>query len=133
MDEEILEVVEEVICECGKCEECRARELALIEGECTCVYEDVTKQDEEGNEYTERVLLTKCDYCKTIDAINLKYDNYRLMEKANINMELWDSCSVVDGTIYTPIIEGTVSNNDKIWDTLGYLTKPVDDTETEFQ
>lgn len=105
MDEEILEVVEEVICECGKCEECRARELALVVGECTCIYEDVIKQDEEGNEYTERVLVTQCDYHNTIDAINLKYDNYRLMEKANINMDLWDLCKVVDGIIYTPLAE----------------------------
>lgn len=107
MDDEILEEVIE-ICDCGKCEECRNRELALVEGECSCVYEDVTKQDEEGTEYTERVLVTQCEYHKTIDAINLKYDNYRLMEKANINQDLWDECTVVDGIIYTPVIDGEV-------------------------
>lgn len=104
MSEEILDQ-EMQVCECGKCEECRASELSLVEGECTCIYEDITKTDEEGNEYIERVLVTQCDYHKTIDAINTKYDNYRLMEKANINMDLWDFCKVVDGIIYTPLAE----------------------------
>lgn len=131
MDDFIQEVEETIeICECGKCEECRQRELALVEGECVCVYEEVTKTDEEDNEYTERVLVTKCDYHKTIDTINLKYDNYRLMEKANINQELWDECSVVEGTIYTPQIEGYRSNDDKIWDSLGYFANVMAEGET---
>lgn len=124
----ILEVIE--TCECGKCEACRARELSLVEVKCTCIYEDVTKQDEEGNKHTGRVLVTKCDYHKTIDAINLKYDNYRLMEKANINQDLWDLCKVVDGIIYTPLIDGHRSNNDKIWDALGYFANVMAESET---
>lgn len=121
------EIIEEVVqpCECGKCEECRVRELALVEGECTCIYEDVVKTDEEGNEYTERVLVTKCDYHKEIDAINLKYDNYRLMEKANINMELWDECTVIDGVIYTPTIDGEVDRFTELENRVGITEEAV--------
>ena len=89
------------VCSCMKCEKCRQLEIELVESGCECVYEDIIKADEEGNEYTERVLITKCDHCKTIESINLRYDNYRLMEKANINKEFWDIYKVVDGVIYT--------------------------------
>ena len=129
MDEEILEVIDQEmqVCGCGKCEECRARELALVVGECTCIYEDVIKQDEEGNEYTERVLVTQCDYHNTIDTINLKYDNYRLMGKANINQDLWDLCKVVDGVIYTPQVE--VSTEKSLGEKVGELDTRVSITE----
>lgn len=95
-----------LICDCGKCEECRQRELSSVVGECNCTYEDVTKEDG----YTESVLVTQCDYHKKIADINLKYDNYRLLEKANINEDLWDLCTVVDGVIYTPQIEIDTAN-----------------------
>lgn len=90
------------MCNCRKCEACRQFELLSIDGGCECVYEEVKHESEDGYAYTERVLVTKCEYCKTLDAINERYDNYRLMEKANIDMELWDECKVIDGVIYTP-------------------------------
>lgn len=126
MTEEILDQ-EMQVCGCGKCEECRQNELSLVDGECACVYEEVTKTDEEGNECTERVLVTKCDYHKAIDAISAKYDNYKLMEKANINQELWDLCSVVDGVIYTPQVE--VSNEKPLDEKVGELDTRVSITE----
>jgi len=90
------------VCTCGKCEVCRQVELLSIDGECECVYKEVKHENEDEYTYTERVLVNKCEYCKTLDAINEKYDNYRFMEKANIDMELWDECKVIDGVIYTP-------------------------------
>lgn len=126
VEESIDETMQVEICGCGKCEQCRELELALVEGICSCEYEEIVKQDEEENEYKEKVLVRKCELCSTKENINLKYDNYRLMEKANINKEFWDECKVVDGIIYTPNEEGHRSNNDMIWDTLDYLTKPLD-------
>lgn len=64
------------ICGCGKCVKCHKLEIELADG------------DEE-----------------LIKEINKKYEVYKILEKANINQELWDECKVIDGVIYTPQIE----------------------------
>lgn len=122
----------EPACECKKCK--IQREIdTLQEIACTCTYHDVEKTetyiDEAGTEqlhtYTVREVETKCIRCVGIDSFKTTLDNYYILEEANINEDVWDLCTIIDGVIYTPTLEGTISNSDRIWDTLEYLTKPV--------
>lgn len=105
----------EPLCQCKKC--VTQREIdTLSEVECACTYHEVEKTetyiDEMGVEQTHTYLVkevdVKCQRCIDVDNLKLKLEKYHTLEKANINEELWDSCNIVNGIIYTPIIEGKV-------------------------
>lgn len=121
----------EPLCQCKKCVIQRQIDT-LSETECTCTHHDVEKTETYTNEdgieqihtYTVREIDVKCQRCIDIDKLKETLDGYGVLEKANINEDMWDLCTIIDGIIYTPIIEGIVSNNDRIWDTLEYLTNP---------
>lgn len=96
------------LCECKKC--VVQREIDTVsEQECTCTYKEVTRVDEEGNEYTVTEVDVKCDRCKQLDMLYEKLNKYDLLEKAYIDEDKWDECVIVDGVIYTPTEKRMIS------------------------
>lgn len=111
----------EPVCECKKCK--IQREIdTLQEIACTCTYHNAEKTetyfDETGAEqtrtYTVKEVNVKCQRCVDSEKLKLTIDNYIQLEKANINEDLWDLCAIVDGIIYTPAIEGSISKMDEL-------------------
>ena len=111
----------EPLCECKKCVIQRQIDT-LLETECTCTYKDVEKTEsyideneiEQIHTYTVKEVDVKCQRCVDSEKLKSTLDNYIQLEKANINEELWDVCTIVDGIIYTPVIEGDISKMDEL-------------------
>lgn len=120
MSEIINEIPLEEVCQCKKCI-VQLEIDTLSEVACTCTYHDVEKTetytDESGIEqirtYTVKEVDVKCQRCVELDKLKSTFDKYNTLEAANINDDICDLCTIVDGIIHTPISQSETSLVDK--------------------